>query len=355
MKTITIPATNPYDVIIDKDVLAQSGKLIQEIHSPCKAAVITDANIQHLYATLVLDSLAEQGFEPLLLTIEPTETSKNMQTVLNALKCMAQNHFNKADLIVALGGGVVSDIAGLTASLYMRGIAYVNIPTSFVSAIDASIGGKTGVNMQEGKNLIATIWQPVRVICDLSAFDTLPRECILEGRSEAIKYAIVADASLLDILTQPNYTDHIEEIIERCIQIKQTLLSIDEQGQKERLLLGFGHTFAHSIEVNTRYTIPHGLAVSIGMALAAKISLIKGIASPDVYTTILTALQQADLPVQCPFTSAQLFEPIKNDTKRFGNTITLVLAKAIGNCTLVDVNINEVYALLVQALEESKY
>ena len=335
MKSVTIQTkTRAYDVIVGQALLKNIGSVITRYIAPCTAAIITDDNVKELYCGQVAASLQNSGFRTLTYAFPNGEESKNLTVFSDILEFLANNNVTRSDIIIALGGGVTGDMAGFCAATYLRGIRYIQVPTTFLAAIDSSVGGKTGVNLNAGKNLFGAFYQPELVCCDISLLDTLPKEYFADGIAEAIKYGVLADRELFNTITYSLLYAQMDTIIERCIQLKNDLVSSDEFDRGDRQLLNFGHTLGHAVEKCSNYTITHGHAVGIGMVAMAKAAYAQGISIEDCTMPIQNALSCYDLPVDLPFPMETLLPVILNDKKRLGDMITLVVPQEIGKCIL---------------------
>jgi 3-dehydroquinate synthase len=270
MKTVPVGASKPYEVRIGRGLLADSGALIKEIIQPCTAVLVSDDRVDAICGKIAARSLEAQGFRVLRWTFPQGERSKNMETLARLLEFMAEHEVTRSDLLVALGGGVTGDLAGFAAAVYLRGIRYVQIPTTFLAAVDSSVGGKTAVDLAAGKNLAGAFYQPERVLCDLGVFQTLDKEVFQEGLAEAIKYGVIADRVLFDRIASGDFRDTLEGVVASCVSIKARIVGEDEFDNGSRQLLNFGHTLGHAVEKCSQLEIRHGQAVAIGMVLAAR-------------------------------------------------------------------------------------
>jgi len=339
MLKLKVKASKPYDVVIAKGILDNIANEITEVKSPCKAVIISDDNVWALYGDKVKRLLAEAGFEVGEFVFKNGEESKNMETALSITECCFENQLTRSDLMIALGGGIVGDICGFASSIYLRGIDFIQIPTTLLSAIDSSVGGKTGVNCSYGKNLIGAFHQPVKVICDPDTFNTLPCDIYTAGICEALKYGVICDKKLFDSIA--NKSCDIEGLIHRCLEIKAKIVEKDEFDHGERQLLNFGHTLAHSIEALSNFEISHGHAVGLGMLLMARACESKGLCEKGVSTSINDALVSYSVINESRFTEKDLALTALNDKKRKGDSITLVIPEYIGKCSLHKIKINE--------------
>lgn len=336
MEKIEIKASVTYNVLIGKNILEKSGELIRKVIKPCRAFIISDDIVEDLYFDTVKSSLENSGFKTDSFIFKNGENSKNAGTLLDIIETMAEKRYTRSDIIIALGGGVVGDTAGFAASSYLRGIKFVQIPTTFLASIDSSVGGKTAVNLKAGKNLWGAFHQPSLVICDTDCLKTLSREVFLDGVAEAVKYAVLKDERLCELIN----TD-IEAAIKECIEIKRDIVSEDEFDRGTRQLLNLGHTLGHSIEALSNFKITHGHAVAIGMVLASRGGEKMGITKPGVTDKIISVLKEFGLPTDCPYSADDLAEHALGDKKRDGDSITLVIPEVFGKCKLVKVPVSE--------------
>ena len=334
---ITISASKTYDVLVGENLLSDSGKYISSVIKPCTLCVVTDSNVDTLYADIIMSTLAKSGFLVCKFVFPAGETSKNMTTLDTLLTFLAEHQLTRSDAIVALGGGVTGDMAGFAAAVYLRGIDFVQIPTTLLAAVDSSVGGKTGINTNIGKNLIGAFWQPCLVICDCKTFDTLPHEILLDGIAEAIKYGVIIDQALFNYLASDEIS--LPMVVERCVAIKRDIVEQDERDTGRRQLLNFGHTIGHAIEKCSNYEISHGHAVAIGMVIVSKASDATGLTDEDCTTPIQTLLEQYGFDLDFWFTTEELELAALSDKKRAGSNITLITPKTIGDCRLTNLEI----------------
>lgn len=352
MKTVRIHASRPYDVMIGHGLLSSLGDEIAKRHAPCRVALVSDETVFSIYGTAAVRSLAQAGFKICSCTVAPGEGSKSTAVLESLLQRFAQYSLTRSDLVVALGGGVVGDLSGFAASCYLRGIEFVQVPTTVLAAVDSSVGGKTGINLPQGKNLVGAFWQPSLVLCDCDTFETLPREVFLDGMAECLKYGVICDKSLFEDIAQGGLYKDCLNIVARCVQIKADIVEKDERDKGTRQLLNLGHTIGHAIEVLSGYTIAHGHGVAMGMVGAARIAeglelCVMGCAS------ILMAMQdRLGLPSELPFDAEAMARISARDKKRQGDEITLVLPESIGHCKLHTVPVQELPRLFRMAKGE---
>lgn len=342
MKTFSIAASRSYDVIIGDDIIRESGKYIRQIYSPRKVCLITDSTVNSLYADRVMSSLEESGFSVGKIIFPSGEHAKNHNIYANILESIAGDGLSRSDLIVALGGGVVLDLAGFVAGTYMRGIDYICIPTTLLASIDTAIGGKTGINLINGKNLVGVFWQPSLVLCDYSTFSSLADEYMLDGIAEALKCAFISDAGLIPHIRSKNY----EYIIERCVSLKKSLIEVDERDKGIRQLLNFGHTIGHGIEKVTSYEVSHGKAVAKGMIGEARGAYRTGHTKQDVSSEITDILESFGFDTSLNYDSEQIYELALMDKKIFDDEISMIIPESIGRCTLKKLRLEELHSFI---------
>lgn len=341
--TIRVKAGRGYDIIVERGIIHKTGMLVRDISKSSKAAVITDSNVGRLYAQEVIESLKASGFEVCLFTFSAGETSKNHETLAEIYSFLVKNGVTRSDLIIALGGGVTGDMAGYAAATYMRGIDFVQIPTSLLAQIDSSVGGKTGVDLPEGKNLVGAFWQPRLVICDPDTLQTLPERFLTDGMAEAVKYGCIVDKKLFDLMKFCDCIDNImEDMICFCIAIKRDIVERDERERGERMLLNFGHTLGHAIEKLYQYkSFTHGEGVAVGMILAAEAGERAGLTQPGTANEIKSILNKFHLPISCDLTVKEMTKTALSDKKRSGDTIGLVLLRKIGDSFIYRIPVTE--------------
>jgi 3-dehydroquinate synthase len=325
-----------YDVLVGRDLLAQAGKLAADRLKRKNCAVVTDSIVGPLYAQRLLDSLAEQQIKATLITVPSGEASKSMSVVEDVCRQMLRAGLDRKAFLIALGGGVIGDLAGFAASIFLRGIPFIQIPTTLLAQVDSSVGGKTGVNTAEGKNLLGTFAQPSLVIADPETLRSLPQREYKEGFAEIIKHAAIRDADMFDPIYhltegQGSHT----ELVRRNVAIKARIVEQDEHETSGlRALLNFGHTIGHAIEASAGYgAMLHGEAISLGMIAAARLSTqISGLA-PASAAKIVSTLKRVDLPTRLPddMPVETILEYMKHDKKFSEGKIRFVLLRALGD------------------------
>ncbi len=351
MTNVRVEASKRYDILIGRGLLENSGKHVRSAAGGEKAAVITDDVVDRLYAHTVVKSLQAEGMKTSRFVISHGEKSKNAVNFIAMLNFLAENGFTRKDTVIALGGGVVGDIAGFAAATYMRGINLVQIPTTLLSAVDSSVGGKTAIDLDTGKNLAGAFYQPGLVICDYSTLDTLSGELISAGCAEIIKYGVIADSELFSMLKQP-VQENYEEIIARCVSIKRDIVCEDERDEGKRNILNFGHTIGHAVELCSGYEIPHGFAVAAGMAAMARASFKLGLCTKACRDGIIDMIRLHGLPAEVKFGAEELFKAALSDKKGGGGTITIIVPREIGRSELRQVTMAELKEIIALGIAE---
>jgi len=349
MKKITVKTSKTYEISIGKNILDEAGSIIRQAAGGKKAAVITDDNVSRLYENRLSRSLADNGYQTASYVFQHGESSKNTDTFISILNFLSEKQLSRNDVVVALGGGVPGDLAGFAAACYLRGVRLAQIPTTLLSAVDSSVGGKTAVNLSAGKNLAGAFYQPDAVICDVELLSTLPREVFIDGCAEIIKYGLIADRALFESLKEPLHT-HLEDVIIRCVEIKRDIVARDEYERGPRKLLNFGHTAGHAIEKLSGYKVSHGRAVAAGMAIAARIAVKRNICGIDCLKDILNALRQYDLPENSVYDASAIAKACLSDKKRDEETITMILPVETGKCILKDFSIHDLETIIQSGL-----
>ncbi|MDR2515381.1 MAG: 3-dehydroquinate synthase [Christensenellaceae bacterium] len=335
-----------YAVKIGSGLLADAGREIAAVVKPCRAALISDDRVFGLYGEQTMVSLKGAGFDPMAFAFKSGEGSKELGTLAQILEFLAEERLTRSDIVIALGGGVVGDMAGLAASLYLRGIRFVQIPTTLLAMVDSSVGGKTAVNLRAGKNLCGAFYQPSLVLADVDALKTLPAEVFAGGAAEVIKTAMILDASLLRLLAEGGLRAKPAEIIERCVAHKAKVVEEDERDEGWRQILNFGHTVGHGIEKLSGFEILHGQAVAMGMAAICRAQDALGWSEKQTVICLMQALEAHGLPADCPYAEEELFRAILSDKKRRGDEITAVTLKRIGQAELKTMPVEGFRALL---------
>ncbi|MBO0440958.1 3-dehydroquinate synthase [Candidatus Enterococcus ikei] len=349
--TVTLP-NHSYDLTIEKGLLANIGQWAKELWLPQKIVIITDTNVQPLYGDQVKESLKEAGFDPSTFVIDAGEQSKRLSVAAEIYDFLADEGLTRSDGIIALGGGVVGDLAGFVASTYMRGLHFLQVPTTLLAQVDSSIGGKTAVNTTKAKNLVGTFAQPDGVLIDPDTLTTLEVRRVREGIAEIIKSAAIADETLwqqLDALKdEHDLLTHATEIIAACCKIKRTVVEADELDNGVRLLLNFGHTIGHALENTAGYGIlTHGEGVAIGMSQITRIAEEKTLTPAGTTEQLNDMIQKFHLPITSEhWNKEELYTALTHDKKTRGGQINIILLESIGKAKIVRIPIEEMKSYL---------
>ena len=335
MRTVQVRAGRPYEVHIGRGLMdAVGGMLMEALGGTRSAAILTDDTVDALYGAKVERALSESGFRACRFAMPHGEAHKTLATWEKMLAFLSEQGMTRADVVVALGGGVPGDVAGFAAASYQRGVALIQIPTTLLAMIDSSVGGKTGVDLGGLKNQVGAFYQPRLVLIDPDALSTLPAATLSDGAAEAVKYGVLGDGELFERLSRGGWTEDAEWVIERCVFHKAALVAADELDTGSRQLLNLGHTLGHAIEKCSGLRFSHGQAVAVGMIYAARIARSMGLCGPEVEEAISAALAAGGLPLSAPYGAAELAAAAMADKKRAGAQITLVLPREIGRCEL---------------------
>lgn len=340
METLRVNIPNrEYDIRIEKGIFDRSGELIAGIHQPCRIAVVTDSNVEPLYCERLINSLKANGFTPFCITVPAGESSKSLEMLSHLYGEMLSQGMTRSDLIVALGGGVVGDLTGFCASTLLRGIPFVQIPTTLLSQVDSSVGGKVAVNLPYGKNLVGAFYQPKLVIIDPYCLTTLTDRVFSDGMAEVIKYGVILDENLFrKIENAPSRTEImniIEYVIYRSCDLKRMVVEEDEFDTGNRMILNFGHTFGHAIEKKYNFTdYTHGEAVAAGMVMASEYGEHMGITESGTTKRISDLITAFNLPSQVEIDKDSLLNAVKVDKKGEGKLVSLVLPEKVGKVLL---------------------
>lgn len=335
MRTVTVSASKTYDVKIGPGLLDTIGTEAAALGKAANACVVSDSNVFPLYGKRVTDSLKNAGIKVNTFVFPAGEASKNAETFLSLLNALATAQLTRSDLIIALGGGVVGDIAGFAAACYLRGIRFIQIPTTLLAAVDSSVGGKTAIDLPAGKNLAGAFCQPSLVLCDTDTLQSLPEDIFRDGCAEVIKYAILYDPDMFDSLQQTGICFDRETIIARCVELKRDVVMDDEFDTGSRMKLNLGHTIGHGVEAKSCFSVSHGKAVSIGISIVARAAEKNGLCSNACSFRIQTLLKNFQLPVNTLYSAKDLYIYTLSDKKRSGNTVSLIIPREIGKCEIM--------------------
>lgn len=342
MKAIHVPASAPYEVQIGPGLIQTLGTKLNTLCPKCRRVLlVSEENVWQRHGQMALSLLKEAGFAADAFVFPAGEASKTAHTLLELLNFATGLSITRSDAFVALGGGVTGDLTGFAAAVYMRGIPYIQVPTTLLAAVDSSVGGKTAVDLPAGKNLMGAFWQPKLVLCDTDLLNTLPEATFTDGCAEVIKTAILFDPELFALLRRDGRNFDREDVIARCVSHKRDIVAEDEFDTGRRGLLNLGHTLGHTVEAWSDFQLSHGQSVSIGTAVVARAAAKAGICSAAVADEIQSLLVQFGLPINTDLPLPCLMEPMLSDKKRSGNTVSVILPEDIGRCFIRPMDRNE--------------
>ena len=350
--TVTVKASSSYDILIGKGILPLLGDFAKEVIRPGKAVLVTDDTVNALYGDIAEASLTRAGYAVSRFIFPHGEASKTAETYLALLQFCIKNGITRSDALFALGGGVVGDLTGFAAATLLRGVRFVQIPTTLLAAVDSSVGGKTGIDLPLGKNLVGAFWQPSLVLCDYSLLDTLPKEIFADGSAEVIKYAVINDPALFHALQTRPLREQLGNVIAASVRHKRDIVERDERDTGCRQLLNLGHTVGHAIESCSAFSISHGSAVAIGMNVVASAAKRRGLLSSEALSSLRTLLLTYHLPIHCDFSAKELYAVSTKDKKRSGATITLVVPYDIGDTRLYPLPVSDLLSFIEDGLTE---
>lgn len=350
MTTVHVQASREYDVLIGSGILRTLGEKAAALCNAQTAVIVSDSNVWPLYGEIAVESLSTAGFQVQKFVIPTGESSKNGQVYLELLNFLAENQLTRTDLLIALGGGVVGDLTGFAAATYLRGIPFIQVPTTLLAAVDSSVGGKTAIDLTAGKNLAGAFYQPSLVLCDIDTLNSLPINVFRDGCAEVIKYGVLYDPELFAHLSGYGLDFHREDVIGRCVTLKRNVVAEDEFDTGARMKLNLGHTIGHGIEAQSGFRVSHGEAVGIGMAIVSRAAVKLGICSQNTCDTLLSVLNTFGLPATTEFNSESLFLSALSDKKRSGGTVNLIVPQAIGDCIIRPTPVNELKSFIEAGL-----
>lgn len=343
MQQLTLNGTSGVsDIYIEGGLLAHAATHCLAHFSPSRVHIVTDSHVAPLY----LDMLRAQFELPVSVTVIPAgEEQKRLSTVETLYHDFLAAGMTRKDLIIALGGGVTGDITGFAAATFLRGVSLCQIPTTLLAQVDSSVGGKTGVDLPEGKNLVGAFYQPRLVLIDPAVLSTLPSKTLCDGMAEVIKYGCIANPTILDLVRAPDYRSHLEHIIYECVKIKRDIVAVDEHDTGLRQILNFGHTIGHAAEKLGNYTaLTHGQAVAIGMVAAMKLAAATG--APDLTGTLIEILERHHLPTALPYDRDDIYHALLSDKKNFGGTMNFILVHTLGKAEIEPIPVEQLHELM---------
>lgn len=333
---LRVDLENPYEIEIGSNIIKKLNTYLKENYKNSKILIISDDLVYEIHGKKLEREL--EGFSYKKFILENGEESKSTENLVKILEFAAKNEYRRNDLFIAFGGGVVGDISALSASLYLRGLDFIMIPTTFLSSIDSSVGGKTAVNLKVGKNLCGSFYQPKKVFIDTDFLKTLSDYYFKDGLAEAIKYGMIRDKSIFDEISKENVSktyENLPEIIKKCLEIKKEVVKEDEKDFGIRQILNYGHTFAHAIEINSNFKISHGHAVALGMKIMVK-NFYK-----DFYDEFVEVLKKYDLDYDINFDTDKIIKICKLDKKSRKDKINIIVVKKLGTCEIFNIDFKE--------------
>lgn len=335
-------AERSYPIFIGKDCFEHAAQFLQERPIGKRYCIIADDKVAELYGNQLLEQFLATGIKAEIITFPHGEQSKTLETVRMLASAMAQKGFDRKDALIALGGGVSGDIGGFVASSYMRGIPFIQVPTTLLAQVDSSVGGKTGVDIPEGKNLVGAFYQPKAVFIDPAVLQTLDKQEVLGGLAEVIKYGVIRDTRFLEFLRDNRESilnleiSVLSELIYTCCKIKAEVVAEDERESDVRRILNYGHTIGHAVEATSQFTLIHGLAVSIGMVainkMAVELNLLTEQEADSVYALLLDYGLPTEIPVD--YSREQIKKYLLTDKKTIGGTVFFVIPDGLGNTVI---------------------
>lgn len=344
MTTVIVHASKNYYILIGSGLLSGAAEEIRKACPARKIAIISDSHVWPLYGETLTTTLRRGSYEVIHYVFPAGEESKNGETYLAILNFLAKNQLTRSDALVALGGGVVGDITGFAAATYLRGIDYIQVPTTLLAAVDSSVGGKTAIDLPAGKNLCGAFCQPSLVLCDIDTLNTLPTDIFRDGCAEIIKYGVLYDPQLFAALERSGLDFDREAVIARCVELKRNVVMEDEFDTGARMKLNLGHTIGHGVEARSNFTLSHGKSVAIGMAIVSRA------AKCTDSDRIIAILEQFGLPVNTDHPAEDLYHFTLSDKKRSGGTVNLIIPKRIGDCAIVPTPIESLRSFIEAGL-----
>ena len=333
MSKVIIPASRTYEVQIEDRLPADAGERVRAaVPGAVRAAILADDTVWGLYGPELEDRLAAAGLRVFHHIFPHGEASKNASVYLEILESLSRCRIDRQDVLLALGGGVTGDLGGFAAATYLRGIAYIQVPTTLLAMVDSSVGGKTAIDLSAGKNLAGAFWQPSLVLCRCSALETLPREILSDGCAEVVKYGVLCDPELFRHLEERGLDFRRDWVVEHCVRDKQGYVSRDEFDRGVRKLLNFGHTLGHALERRSGFALSHGRGVSIGMATVTRAAAARGWCPAELPGRLERLLEKLELPVFSPWPVEELEEFMLADKKWNGSRVEVIVPEELGRC-----------------------
>lgn len=353
MKKIDVHSSKDYSIYIESGLWKKSEftKLIKEASKAEKTMIVTDDIVLNLYGNDVREILSNEGLHVSMFVIQNGEGSKNLKSYSELMESLCVNKFTRSDMIIALGGGVVGDLAGFAAATYQRGIDYIQIPTTLLACVDSSVGGKTAVDLEHGKNQVGAFKQPNLVLIDPLFLKSLPKEQVSAGAAEVIKYAMIEDEKFFESIKNTPIEEQYEDVIAKCVDMKRRYVEKDEFDTGIRMMLNFGHTVGHAIEAASGYTILHGEAVAMGMDVVTKACENKNICEEGTYKKLNDLLGQYNLKKPISYGIDELFEHMKTDKKNAGKITRLIVPTKVGHCEIREIDTKDLKDFLSEVID----
>lgn len=346
MQKVTIHASRSYDILIGRGLLPTLGQEAKKFPKVKTVCIVSETNVFPLHGPAAEKSLREAGFQVVSFVFPAGEQSKCGEVYLELLNFLARQQLTRSDLLVALGGGVVGDLTGFAAATFLRGVKFIQVPTTLLAAVDSSVGGKTAIDLPAGKNLAGAFYQPSLVLCDTDTLDTLPRSVFLDGCAEVIKYGIIYDRAFFDYLRAAGPEFDREAVIRRCVELKRDVVMKDEFDTGERMKLNLGHTLGHGVEARSHFSLSHGKSVSIGIAMVSRAAAREGLLRQEDAQIIQDTLESYGLPISTEYPTRELISYMLSDKKRSGGTIPLIIPTKIGYCNIVPTPVDALSAFV---------
>lgn len=345
MKIINVRTSRPYNVIIERGSLEKSGELISQVIKAKKTVIVTDDTVNSLYADTLVKSLEKSGISASIFVFPHGEQSKNLTVLGEIYDFLCKKNITRSDFLIALGGGVVGDITGFASATYLRGIEFVQIPTTLLAQVDSSVGGKTAIDITGGKNLVGSFKQPALVICDSDTLRTLPESELSCGMAEVIKYGMIRDEKLFEVLENHDISsidEVMDDVVYTCIDIKRDVVEHDEFDKGERMMLNFGHTLGHAIEGWHNYTnYTHGMGVAVGMCM-----ITERLCSTETAERLKKCVISYKLPTSTEAPVSELLPYCKTDKKCESDSINYIICSQIGKAEIKKVTVAEFEKLM---------
>ena len=351
MKTVTVKASRNYEVRIGTGLINTLGEAVKNLLSPEKCVIVTDDTVDALYASAAEKSLKAQGIAVSRFVFPHGEQSKCFDTYIKLINFLAENGLSRTDSVIALGGGVTGDLAGFAAATYLRGVSLVQIPTTLLSMVDSSVGGKTAIDLDAGKNLCGAFYQPNLVLCDTDTLKTLPDEYFTDGCAEVIKYGCLGNGQLLSHLEALGKSFDPDYVIPTCVSMKAEIVSADEFDRGGRQILNLGHTAGHALEKLSNFKISHGRAVAMGMCIIAESAAKAGYCTKECAKRITDLISSFGFELRHGFDPAALLPLFENDKKRTGSSITAVIPTNFGKSELFKMTTEEFKGFIITGAE----